>query len=106
LAESWSTWATTAAACRASARRLDRVEIGRQRDLGVDDDVLAVGEVDDHVRAEQVAGVVAGARLLVEVDVGEQTGRLDEAAQLHLAPSAAHLRAAQRGGQPAGRVAQ
>ncbi len=85
---------------------LGRVEVGRQRDLGVDDDVALAGEMDDEIGPEQVAVVTATARLLVEVDVGQQPRGLDEAAQLHLAPASAHLGAAQRGDEATGLVAQ
>ena len=56
LPESWSTWVRT---CRTNFEVLclllvlaaGGVEEGAQRDLGVDEDVLALGEVDPHVGA-------------------------------------------------------
>ena len=62
-------------------------------------------EVHDEVGAQQRAGVVAAAGLLLEVHVRQEAGRLDDPPQLHLAPLAADVGAAQRGGEPAGLLA-
>ena len=73
---------------------LGGVEEGRERHLGVDDDLLAAGEVDDEVRPGDA--VDGGRRHLgVEVAVLEHAGDLDDSTQLHLAPGAARLRGRQ-----------
>ncbi len=85
--------------------RLVGVEHALQRRLGVDDDVLAPGQVDDQVGAQRP--LVAGERrLLDEVAVAHHPGELDDVAQLHLAPLAARVRLAQRGDERAGLGAQ
>ncbi len=86
--------------------RLDRLEVRRHRHLGVDDDVPVVGEVHDEVGAQQVVALGAGARLLLEVHVAHEAGRLHDPAQLHLAPLPAHVGAAQSRGEPTGLGAQ
>ena len=101
---SFWTWVRTWFACARSCwvrdlvvGRLDRVEVRRQRDLGVDDDLGAVGQVHDEVGALQRVVVDAQRQLLVEVAVLGHAGHLDDLAQLQLAPSTARLGAAQRG---------
>ena len=81
------------------------VEHALQRRLGVDDHVLAAGEVDHHVGAQRrlVPGVGV---LLDEVAVLEHPGRLYHIAQLHLAPLAAGVGFAQCGDERAGLGAQ
>ncbi len=75
---------------------LDGVEVGLERRLRVDDEVLAAGKLHDEVGSQQSALVVALARLLDEVAVGEHPCELDDALELHLAPAAAHVRCAER----------
>ena len=77
------------------------VEEGRQRHLGVDDDLLAAGDVDHEVGPlDAVAGDRAD--LGVEVAVLEHAGQLDDPPQLHLAPRAARLRCPERLDEGAG----
>ncbi len=80
-----------------------RVEERVERHLRVDHDVAAPGQVHDQVGA---LGAVVEAHLLGEVAAVHQPGQLDGAAQVQLAPAAAHLRAAQRGRQLVGLAAQ
>ncbi len=81
--------------------RLVGVEDPLQWGLRVDDDVLAAGQVDDHVRPQRL--LVAGeARLLVEIAVPDHAGQLDDLAELHLTPLTARIGLAQRGDQRAG----
>ena len=63
------------------------VEEPEEGDLGVDDDVLAARELDDHVGPQQPV-VGADLVLLDEVDVREHPGGLDDALELQLAPLA------------------
>ena len=80
---------------------VDRVEIGADRHLGVDDDALAARQLDDQVGAKQPAFVVALALLGAEVAVVDHARELDDALQLHLAPAAADVRRAERGDEAA-----
>jgi len=80
----------------------ERSEVRLDRDLRVDHDALPAGELHDHVRPEETARVVALALLLVEVAVLNHPGELDDALQLHFAPTAAHVRRAQRRHEVAG----
>ena len=75
---------------------LGRLQEAGERDLRVDHDVLAAGQVDDQVGAEQAVHGAAG-RLLGEVAVLQHAGGLDHPAQLQLAPAPADLRRAQGG---------
>ena len=75
---------------------VDRVEVGLDRHLRVDDDALAAGQLHDHVGPQQPAVVVPLARLRAEVAVLDHPGELDHALQLHLAPAPADVRCAQR----------
>ena len=75
-----------------------QVEERGERGLGVDGDRAPAGERHDQVGAQ---APVLDADLLGEVAVVDQAGQLDGAAQVQLAPLAAHLRLAQRGGQGA-----
>ena len=86
-------------------RDLARLEVGRERHLGVDRDVLSAGQVDDHVGATG-AGIRTDAVLHVEVDALDEAGRLDDVAQLGLAPDAARRVVAQRGRERFGGRAQ
>ena len=70
------------------------VEEGGQRSLRVDRDGAPAGERDDEVGAQPA---VVEPRLLGEVAVVDQPRELDGAAQVELAPLAAHLRLAQGG---------
>ena len=80
---------------------LHRVQERRRRDLGVDDDVLAAGQADDHVRRE-TAAVAVDRFFQVEVAVFEHAGRFDDPPQLQLAPLAADVRRAEGLHEPAG----
>ena len=82
--------------------RLAGVQVGGERGLGIDDDLLAARDPDDEVGPQQGALGVARRRLLLEVAVGEQAGRLDDVPELHLAPAAAHVRRPQRLDEVAG----
>ena len=84
---------------------LDGLQVGGERDLGVDDDLLAAGEAHDQVGAEHAVAVVTR-RLLGEVAVLDHAGHLDHPAQLHLAPPAAGLRRPQRRDERRGLLAQ
>ena len=72
------------------------VEVGVQRDLGVDHDPPLADQVHHQVGA---AGAVVEADLLGEVAAVDQAGQLDGPAQVQLAPASPDLRLAQRGGQ-------
>ena len=98
----WRACACTCAAARVLVLGLERVEVGGQRRLRVDDDVLAARQLDDEVGAEHAPVGVGRRRLLVEVAVREHPGELDDALELDLAPAAAHVRRAERGAQVAG----
>ena len=93
-------------AAQVVVRCVGSIEIRLERHLGVDDEVLAARVPDDEIRPEQASVVVAAARLLHEVAVGEHAGELDDALELHLAPPAAHVRCAQRGDEAAGLLSQ
>ena len=79
---------------RAFVARLGRVQERAQRHLGVDEDVLALGEVDPHVRAH---GGVVGSQspLQVEVAALEHPSDLGDPLELGLAPRTANLGLAQ-----------
>ncbi len=83
---------------------LDRLQVGREGHLGVDDDGAAADQPHHEVGAQRSPGARHG-RLLLEVAAVEHAGVLADAAQLQLAPAAAGLRPAQgvdeRGGLPA-----
>ena len=86
-------------------RNLARLEERGERNLGVDCDVLAAGQVHDHVGAAG-PGIGADARLHVEVDALDEAGGLDHAAQLGLAPHSSGAVGAQGGRQGFGGAAQ
>src|SRR5207237_987552 len=86
-------------------RRLDRLQIGLERDLRVEEDRLLAGQADRDVGPQDAIGKLRDG-LLVEVDVGAQPREFEGPAQLRLAPAAALRRRPQRGGQPRGLVAQ
>ena len=68
--------------------RLQGLEIGLERRLGVDDDVLPVGKPDDHVGPQ--TAVFGRCRLLLdEVAVLDHPGHLHDPLELDLAPAAA-----------------
>ena len=76
-----------------------------QRRLGVDDHLLAAGQLDDEVGPQQAVSV--GDRgLLDEVAVRRHPRQLDDASELQLAPAPARLRLAQRRDERAGLGAQ
>src|SRR5437879_9700171 len=70
-------------------------EVAVERDLGVDDDVLAPGKLDDEIRPDSTV-VGSGLTLLDEVTVFDHARCLDNATQLQLSPSATDLGCAQR----------
>ena len=74
--------------------RLERVEIGLQRRLRIDHDLLAAGQANDHV-GTQASAVGRDRTLFDEVAVVQHTGHLDRAAKLHFSPASAHVRRAQ-----------
>ncbi len=79
----------------------ERVDERAERDLGVDRDLLATGQLDDHVGA--TGARVGGDRLLHGVvDAVEQAGGLDQRLELELAVCAAYGVVAQRGRQRLG----
>ena len=69
------------------------------RHLRVDGDGFAAGQMHHHVGALVAAVGIFDHHLRVEIDMFEQPGRFNDIAQLRLAPRAAHLVIAQRGGQ-------
>jgi len=81
---------------------LHGVQVGREWNLRVDEDELVVAkhhlQIRPHLRV--ASGGLAG--LLEKVAVVEHAGDLDDALELQLTPSAAHLWTTQRGGQGAG----
>ena len=85
--------------------RIDQLEEGVERDLGVDDHVPSPGHVHDQV-GTKTAVLGAGGHLLVEVTVLEHAGHLDHPAQLDLAPAPPSLRRAQRSDQVPGLLLQ
>lgn len=80
-------------------------EEGGERDLRVDDQILALGKPHHHVGPQHPV-VGRGGRLLGEVAVRHHAGQLDRTAQVELAPAATHLRFPQRGGQRRGLPAE
>ncbi len=80
---------------------LHRVEVGGQRDLGVDHDVLAAGQPHHHVRP-----VRPGHRLLLEVAVRVHPRQLRDPTQLELSPPPPSLGTPQRRHEGAGLIAQ
>ncbi len=83
----------------------ERFEISGKRRLGIDNDVLAAGQLDNHVGA-QAAFFGAGAFLLEKVTMVEHAGHFNHAFELQLAPAAAGLWCAQGFDQIAGLGAQ
>ena len=87
--------------------RLERAQVGVERRLGVDDDLLAARQPDDDVRPNPGLVVAALNRaLLVEVAVLDHPGELDDALQLELAPAAADAGPLERVGEAPRLVAQ
>jgi len=82
------------------------VEERAQRHLGVDVDEAALGERHLQVGTDRRPRGGLGGLLQHEVAVLAQTGQLDHALQLQLAPGAPHLRLAQRRDQSGGLPAQ
>ncbi len=78
--------------------RLEGGEIRVEWRLGVDHQVACIGHVYDQIRTQR-AFLADHLQLLGEVAVLAEAGELHQAAQCQLAPTAAHLRAAQRGDQ-------
>src|SRR5699024_9326323 len=85
--------------------RIQRIEVGGEGDLGVDDDVPSAGEVDHQVRAHDLT-VQPGADLRVEVAVAHHAAELHDTLQLDLTPAAADLRGTQRGDELVGAVVE
>ena len=79
---------------------LVRIEHALKRRLGVNDDVLAAGHVDDQIGSQHPV-VAAQLGLLGEVAVREHAGELDHVAKLHLTPLAARVGLSQGGHQRA-----
>ncbi|GAB3945799.1 hypothetical protein GCM10027614_38170 [Micromonospora vulcania] len=77
---------------------LHRGEVRVERRLGVHHHRPATVQSDHQIRADHLL-VGGGGDLLGEVAVLQHAGRLDDPAQLVLAPAAPHLRRAQRGHQ-------
>ena len=84
---------------------LDRVEVGGQRHLGVDDDALVARQLDDDVRT-QAAVLRRHGLLLGEVAVAHHARHLAHPAQLHLAPAPARVRRPQGGHEVGGLALQ
>ncbi len=82
---------------------LGGLEVRRERDLRVDDDLLAACEVHHEVRAQRPL-VVGAPRVGLpgEVAVLDHAGQVDDPLELQLAPPAAHVGRAQGGDQRAG----
>ena len=76
--------------------RLEGLEVRGERDLCVDDQLLAARDPDDEVRPQEIALSVAGRRLRDEVAVLEHSGELDDVPKLSLAPPTADGRRAER----------
>ncbi len=72
---------------------LDRLEIGVQRCLDVDDQLALVGHAYDHVRANDLA-FAGRVHLLLEVAMLDHACKLDESAQCDLTPATADFGAA------------
>ena len=90
---------------RVLVARLDGVEIGGERHLGVDDDDPLRRQAHDDV-GTQPAGLAGDRLLLDEVAERRHAGELGDAAQRDLAPAAADVRRAQRLHQLVGLGAQ
>ncbi len=86
--------------------RLERLEIGVERHLRVDDDVLAAGQRDDDVGPQPAIVVSRDGALLLEVAAIDHAGELDDALQLELAPAAADAGPLERVDQTRGLRAQ
>ena len=86
--------------------RLERLQIGIERRLRVDDHVLAAGQPDDDIGPHAAIVAVGDGVLLLEVAVLDHPGQLDDALELELAPAAANARALERVHELAGLVAQ
>ena len=82
------------------ALRLEGGEKGLERRLGVDHEIARVGHVHDEIGTER-ACLAHHPQLLGEVAVLGEAGELDQAAKRQLAPAAAHLGTAERGGEVA-----
>ena len=100
-------WSGEQLLARLFVRRLERAQVGVERRLGVDDDLLAAGQPHDR----RPAGSGHRRRrlnraLLGEIAVLDHPGELDDALQLQLAPAAADAGPLEGVGQPARFVAQ
>ena len=91
---------------RRFVRRFERAQIGVERRLGVDDDLLAAGQPHDHVGPDPAVVVALNRVLLDEIAVLDHAGELDDALQLQLAPAAADAGPLERVGEPARLVPQ
>ena len=90
---------------RGLVRRLEPVEIGIERHLGIDDHRPASWHQHDHVGPSD-APVGDGGLLLDEVAVLHHARHLYDASQLHLAPSTPRLRSVQCGDEALGLAAK
>ena len=79
----------------------DRGEKGGERDLGVDDDVLAARQLDDDVRSQPPVLAVR-AFLDLEMVAFDHAGGFEDPPELQLAPLAADVRRPKRPRQLAG----
>ena len=84
-------------------RALGIGHVSRQRNLRVDDDPLALGQLQDHVGTQVVALLVLQVVLRLVVDALGQMRTVENRLEKHLAPVALHFRVAfQRAGQVVG----
>ncbi len=79
----------------------ERVQIGGERRLGVDDDALATREADEDVGAQHAPVAVVRRRLLDEVAVLDHPRELHHPSELDLAPSPANVRCTESGDEVA-----
>ena len=84
----------------------ERVEVGVERGLRVDDDVLAAGELTTRSGRSRLPSASRSLGWVSEVAVLDHPGELDDPLELHLAPAPAHVRGAERGHEVAGLAAQ
>ena len=77
---------------------VDVAGIGIERHLGVDDQVLVLGQIDQHVRTLALTLAIGDADLALEVFAGDQTGALQHILQDQFTPVALGLFLATQGG--------
>jgi hypothetical protein len=86
-------------------RDLDGGQVGIQRCLGINNNVAAIGQADDHVRA-QAPGIGVHRFLFAEVAVFDHPGKFGQPLECHFTPLSAYLGTAQGLDQIAGLVLQ